>query len=412
MATTLVAVPTAAVEGAKAIYDVTEEEIQALRQFVPEWSKNSTLIPIRTDEGDLRYIDFSHSNAYDVLARPFRTIVNNIIAGEQTDQTLLSGFVDGVGQASAEIMNPFIGESIWTEATADLIVRGGRTKEGRQLYTEQTPAGNKAAIRFLHLGQALAPSYRQFQRLGQAAFGTPTKRGDELTLGPELLGFMGLRPIKVDPLDSMGFKIAEYQGGIRNARREFTGGYFGILRGGRIKPNDVIQAYYNSNRARFLVQQEMNKNISAASILGVNTSRLKREFKDRQISDATFNSLAKGKFEPYFPSADIQERFREIARDLGDPNVFLEVRPTLKLMEREFRSLPLTGAFDSDINDFLEEDSILPELPTSVTSAQPVVAGQVNTAQTGQTNELTPTELALLSPSEQIIRLRDKNKIT
>jgi hypothetical protein len=156
----------------------------------------------------------------------------------------------------------------------------------------------------------------------------------------------------------------------------------------------------------------MNKNISAASILGVNTSRLKREFKDRQISDATFNSLAKGKFEPYFPSADIQERFREIARDLGDPNVFLEVRPTLKLMEREFRSLPLTGAFDSDINDFLEEDSILPELPTSVTSAQPVVAGQVNTAQTGQTNELTPTELALLSPSEQIIRLRDKNKIT
>jgi len=412
MATTLVAVPTAAVEGAKAIYDVTEDEIQALRQFVPEWSKNSTLIPIRTDDGDLRYIDFSHSNAYDVLARPFRTIVNNIIAGEQTDQTLLSGFVDGVGQASAEIMNPFIGESIWTEATADIIVRGGRTKEGRQLYTEQTPAGNKAAIRFLHLGQALAPSYRQFQRLGQAAFGTPTKRGDELTLGPELLGFMGLRPIKVDPLDSMGFKISEYQGGIRNARREFTGGYFGILRGGRIKPNDVIQAYYNSNRARFLVQQEMNKNISAANILGVDDSNLKREFKDRQISDATFNSLARGKFQPYFPSEDIQERSKEIAKDLGDPNVFLEVKPTLKLMEREFRSLPLSGAFESDINDFLDEESILPQLPTSVTTAQPVVAGQVNAPQTGQTNELTPNELALLSPSEQIIRLRDKNKTT
>jgi hypothetical protein len=410
MATTLTVVPTTVVEGARFIYDVSEEEIDALRRFVPEWSKNSTLVPIRTEDGGLRYIDFSHSNAYDVIARPFRTLVNNLIEGEQNDQTLLSGFVDGVTEASAEIMNPFISESIWTEATADIVVRGGRTKEGRLLYTDQTSAGNKAAIRFLHLGQALAPSYRQFQRLGQAAFGTPTKRGDELTLGPELLGFMGLRPIKVDPLDSMGFKIAEYQGGIRNARREFTGGYFGILRGGRIKPNDVIQAYYNSNRARFLVQQEMNKNISAASILGVNTSRLKREFKDRQISDATFNSLAKGKFQPYFPSADIQERFREIARDLGDPNVFLEVRPTLKLMEREFRSLPLTGAFDSDINDFLEEDSILPELPTNVTAAQPVVAGQVNTAQTGQTNELTPTEQALLSPSEQIIRLRDKNR--
>ena len=58
-------------------------------------------------------------------------------------------------------MNPFISESIWTEATADLIIRG-RTKEGRQLYTDQTSAGDKAAIRFLHLGEALAPGYKQF----------------------------------------------------------------------------------------------------------------------------------------------------------------------------------------------------------------------------------------------------------
>jgi hypothetical protein len=406
MATTLVVVPEVVVEGAKAIYDVTEDEIQALRQFVPEWSKNSTLIPIKTDDGELRYIDFSHSNAYDVMARPFRTLVNNIIAGEATDQTLLSGFVDGVTEASAEIMNPFIGESIWTEATADIIVRGGRTKEGRQLYTEQTPAGNKAAIRFLHLGQALAPSYRQFQRLGQAAFGVPTRRGDELNIGPELAGFMGFRPIKVDPLDSMGFKIAEYQTGIRNARREFTGGYFGILRGGRIKPNDIIQAYYNSNKARFLVQQEMTKNINAAQILGINKTSLNKEFKDRQLSDKTFNNLAKGKFEPYFPSEDIQQRFAEIARNLGDPNVFTEVRPTLRLMLQEFRRLPLTGAFDSDVNDFLFEDSILPSLPASVTSAQPVVNTQANLQQINQTTNLTPTQQALLSPEEQVIASR------
>jgi hypothetical protein len=403
MATTLVVVPQVVVEGAKAVYDVTEDEIQALRQFVPEWSKNSTLVPIRTDDGELRYIDFSHSNAYDVIARPFRTLVNNIIAGEQTDQTLLSGFVDGVNQAGAEIMNPFISESIWTEAVTDLTVRGGRTSEGRQLYTDQTPAGNKAAIRFLHLGIALAPSYRQFQRLGQAAFGTPTKRGDELNIGPELAGFMGLRPIKVDPLQSMGFKIAEYQTGIRNARREFTGGYFGILRGGRIKPNDVIQAYYNSNRARFLVQQEMNKNISAAQILGVNRSALKTEFKDRQLSDATFNSLERGRFEPYFPSEDIQQRFAEIARNLGDLNVFTEVRPTLRLMLQEFRRLPLTSSFDSDINDFLFEEAPLIPLPTT---PQPVVNTQANLQQRNPITNLTQTQQALLSPEEQVIASR------
>ena len=403
MAFTLGAVPVIATEGAKAIYDVTEDEIQALRQFVPDWSKNSTIIPIRTNDGELRYIDFSHSNAYDVIARPYRTLVNNIIAGEANDQTLLSGFVDGVTEASAEIMNPFISESIWTEATADIIVRGGRTKEGRQLYTEQTPAGNKAAIRFLHLGQALAPSYRQFQRLGQAGFGIPTKRGDELTLGPEILGFMGLRPIKVDPLASMGFKIAEYQTGIRNARREFTGGYFGILRGGRIKPNDVINAYYNSNRARFLVQQEMNKNITSANILGVDTSSLRKEFSDRQISASTFNKLATGAFEPYFPSADIRKRFAEIASNLGDPNIYLEVAPTLRAMRSLFRTLPLDGAFDVELDDFLFEEAPLIPLPNL---PQPTVNTQTNVIPTTENTALTRTEQALLSPSEQIIRER------
>jgi len=398
MATTLVVVPETVVEGAKFLYDVSEDEIQALRQFVPEWSKNSTLVPIRGEDGELRYIDFSHSNAYDVIARPYRTLVNNIIAGEQDDRTLLAGFVNGVNQAGAEIMNPFISESIWTEAVTDIVVRGGRTQEGRQLYTDQTPAGNKAAIRFLHLGIALAPSYRQFQRLGQAAFGVPTKRGDELDIGPELAGFMGFRPIKVDPLQSMGFKIAEYQEGIRNARREFTGGYFGLLRGGRIKPNDVIERYYASNKARFEVQKEMFKNISAAGILGVDVSSLRKEFKDRQISTKTFNNLGNAKFDPYFPSEDIRKRFAEIANNLGEPNIYLEVAPTLRAMRTLFRQLPLDGNFDVEIDDFLFEPLDTAFLPQT---GQPIITNQ--TQQRDPNTNLTRTQEALLSPEEKVI---------
>jgi hypothetical protein len=83
------------VEGAKALYDVTEDELKALRQFVPEWSKNSTLIPItRYKTGQLKYIDFSHSNAYDLMARPFRTLSNEIISGVNDGDTILKGFIE------------------------------------------------------------------------------------------------------------------------------------------------------------------------------------------------------------------------------------------------------------------------------------------------------------------------------
>ncbi len=407
MAFTTVAVPELVVEGAKAIYNVTEDEINALRRFVPDWSKNSTIVPIRDDDGELRYIDFSHSNAYDVIARPFNTLLNNVLTAQQDDRTLLSGFVRGVDEAGAELMNPFISESIWTEAITDLTIRGGRTQEGRRLYTEQTPIGDKVKIRFLHLGEALAPSYKQYQRLLQASTRTPTKRGETLDVGPEVAGFMGLRAIKVDPLQSMGFKISEYQSGIRDARREFTGGFFGLLRGGPIKENDVIQKYYASNQARFNVQQEMYKNINAAEVLGVDASTLNGEFRDRQISASTFSNLRIGRFDPYFPSRDIQDRFREIANDLGDINVFPEVAGTLREMEAEFRALNLNEAFDVNLSDYLLEDvNISPILP-QVASATPTVQPPQPVA---QQNELTDTQLALLSPEEQIIALRNRNR--
>lgn len=439
MAFTLNAVPAMVVEGSKALYNVTEDEIQALRQFVPEWSKNSTLVPIRDeDTGELKYIDFSHSNAYDLVGRPFRVLANEIMNATKDGDTILKGFITGADEAITEMAAPFIDESIWTQAAADIDLfpllpgRGGRTRDGRLLYTDQTPLGDRVSIKFRHLMEALAPSYRQYIRIGQAATQTPTKTGKILELNDQVAGLIGFRPITVDPLNAMGFKIAQYNTGIRNARREFTGGAFGLLRGGPIKANDIISRFYESNKARFNVQKEMHKNINAAEILGVSKSNLQREFSDRQFSTDAFKDLRRGKFDSYFPSDDIRDRFREIAKDLGTYDVFKTALPSLLRMRRDMNRLRLDGSYQRniepqrfaegglaytpnledvdqvgiDLNDYLlEEIDTLPLPQTPMPSAQilqPQAPGNI-TAQ-----GLTPTELALLSPEEQQIRLRQR----
>ena len=73
--------------------DITEDELKAMRRFLPEWSQNSTIVPIRKENGDLMYVDFSHGNAYDI-ARPFVTLLNNIQKGEENEKSLLDGFVE------------------------------------------------------------------------------------------------------------------------------------------------------------------------------------------------------------------------------------------------------------------------------------------------------------------------------
>jgi hypothetical protein len=346
-------------------------------------------------------------------------------------------------------MNPFISESIWTEAVGDLTVRGGRTKDGRQLYTDQTPAGDRVALTFLHLGEALAPSYKQFQRIGQAAFGTPDKRGEILDIGPELGGLMGLRPIKVDPERSMGFKIGDFQRGIRNSRREFTGGFFGLLRGGSINPEDVIDKYVKSNRSRFYVMQNMYKDLQAAETLGVDKGTLSRQFQDRQIGRKAFNAINNGRFIPYFPSRDILARFNEIARDLGEPNAYIsaspdildirqqlletglgarfaigghvigpqlsrslkETLPILKDIDVQMKQLSLDDEFNIDVKDYVtEEEIVTPPLPPQPQPNQQVVMPP-NPLQPIN-DGLTPTERALLSPEEQTMRLKQRGFIT
>ena len=448
MSTTLAGVPIAVTEGAKALYDVADEEIDAMRRFVPDWSKNSTIVPIRDDDGDLRYIDFSHSNAYDLMARPFRTLMLNIQEGREDGDTLLEGFVGGTMEATGEIMNPFISESIWTEAMADLFVRGGRTEEGRQLYTDQTSSGDKMAIQFMHLGNALAPSYKQFLRLGTAAFGTPDKRGEVLDIGPELAGFMGLRAIKIDPLKAMGFKIAGYQGGIRNARREFTGGVFGLLKGGPVSEADVIERYIASNKARFEVQKDMFKNIQAAETLGETPFDVRKTFEERQISSKNFNNLSQGKFEPYFPSKDILRKFREIAAGIDEEDPFAaaagdvrdlqqgfrqlnlgerfqgfatggkvnsqplmkgidEAIPALVDLKNQMAQLDLDDEFGVDVSDYIveEQEIITPPLPPQ---PQPVIQNPQITQQINPQSNLTRNQEALLSPMEKVIASKRK----
>ena len=461
MATTLTVVPTATVEMAKWTYDVTDEQIAALRQFVPEWSKNSTLVPVKDDNtGELKYIDFSHSNAYDLVSRPFRNLALSINDATQNDETVLAGFSRGIDDAVVELASPFVAESIWTEAIGDIVGRGGRTRDGRILYTDQTAFGDKKKIQFVHLMEALAPSYKQGVRIYQRFTKTPNRtgqilEGDTLGMPDEILGFMGLRPVEVDPVRAMGFKIAQYQTGIRNARREFTGGFFGLLRGGPIDEDDVINRYIASNRARFNVQREMFKNISAANVLGVNNPTLRKEFRDRQISMDAFGRLQRGKFDPYFPSKEIIARFREIAKNLGDPSAFRLAQTDLRALQREYgdlglgesfnqggrvglaqgsggfitenqinsllaslrlvrnelKKITLDDNFDFEMEEYTQPEQLkgqtqvpLPPTPDVNPALMQQVLPSTNVMETG----LTPTEQALLSNEEKAIRLRQR----
>ena len=218
----------------------------------------------------------------------------------------------------------------------------------------------------------------------------------------------------------MGFKISQYQRGIRESRGLFTGGADSLLAGGPKTPVEVIDKFIKANEARFNVQKDMLKNLEAADILGADEDDIFKEFRDRQLR-GDYRDIINDRFDPYYPSRNIRKEFAEIAERIGEENPFEEVEDILQDIRDDLKDISFQDQFDIDISDYITDDMFsagiqTPPLPGNVTSAMPnpevIQTAQANLSNVPNNGGLTASEMALLSPEEQQIRLRQRGMIS
>ena len=347
MAATTLVVPYAAVEGAKALYNVTEDEMGALRRFVPEWSKNSTLIPIRDKEtGQLKYIDFSHMNAYDTITRPIQTVLNRVGQGETDMDGIMDDFVLGLIDSTKELGSPFVTESIWTEALVDVapvLGRSGTSKEGFQVWNEEDSLGSRIYKGVGHLFESQVPlNVKQLNRmrLSLKDENDPDRfdeRGNEYELGNELAGIAGLRAIDINPARGMIYKVSELKKRERLAKDLFKRP---SLKGGVVTPEEITDAYINANNALFAAKSNFLKDYDAAKILNIKPQDL--EDSTRRISASDKGAYEDGRFKPYQPSPDILRAFEENALKLGVENPYNKAGPVIEGIQSLIEIAPLS----------------------------------------------------------------------
>ena len=424
MAATTAALPLGTVAMFQSLYDINKEELDAMRRYVPEWSKNSVLIPFKNEEGEFSYVDFSHLNAYDTLTRPIQTVLNAVTEGRSDKDGIMDDFILGLIESTKELGEPFISESIWTEALQDvapILGRGGRSADGREIYNQDPaidPIGTKISKSIAHLVEAQAPlNWKQMTRLGLAirpidSLGRFDERGNEYELGNELLGIAGMRRVNVDPAKSINYKITDYKKGIRAARNLFTRR---TLKGGVVTPEQIVDAYLDSNRALYEINRRMYLDVDAAKTLGMNTDTLETSFDNRGEGRA-FSYLDEGLFRPYTPSRDVRALFEARASELGVPNPWDAAVDVIDRIRDVLESVPVTAdLFPNITNPF--RTSMIPGLPTmgQNTAGLPPMPnpGLVNNAKFGnidQVSGLTLAEEVYLSPLEQAHRKKQRQQ--
>ena len=93
MAATTAALPLGTVAMFQTLNDVSDEELDAMRRYVPRWSKNSVLVPFRDKDDKLSYVDFSHLNAYDTLTKTYSNCINAVNSGRDDKDGIMDDFI-------------------------------------------------------------------------------------------------------------------------------------------------------------------------------------------------------------------------------------------------------------------------------------------------------------------------------
>src|SRR6056300_990767 len=405
------AIPYGIIKGSQAIFGVSNEEADAARDFVAPWSKNSQLIFTRDpDTGEIYYTDWSKNNVYDTLTRPFQSVLTNIQQGIEDEEILLKGLIEGIAKEAGETVSPFISESIFTEAFADIFLRGGRTREGQELYNENTPTGEQIRITLEHLIKTLKPTTAPFERTIKAIKGEPGKGPTIYEVPYELAGIFGFRLEKVDPKKALGFYLYDLRTGESDATKLFTGGKYGVLSGEPKTPKDVIERYFIANKTLFDVRKKMLGHVRNAMKLGVSPTQLEEIFEKRGIPKSKLDELLSGQFKPFFPSEKIEERFQDISIEGGQPNPFLGAQGSMKAIEGALKGQNLYQDFQLELENFMPDTDPQGQsaLPEQVMPSQEVIQTAAVQAPGAMNQGLTATENALLSEEEKQIRLRQR----
>ena len=409
-------VPYALTETFKAKNDVSNEEMQALRKIVPEWSQNSTLIPTgRNEKGYLKYVDFSYSNAYDVLSRPFRSVMNSLAQGETTKDSLMKSLGTGMADSLYEILEPFASESIYTEALLDSTIRRGVGRGGRRVWSPEDDFGVRAFKGVTHVANSLMPgSISQFKRLERATRGKADKKyGQTFELQDELPGLFGFRSIQSDPERSIKYMTTRFGSRLKKSDNLFIGP---LLRGGRITPNDIVSSYKYSESRRFAALKEMYQNIEAARTLGMSDSKIRRTIKARKgIKKKVVNELLRGVYTPSVPSDFFQKRVREINRDLNEkegvdtPNPYTLAGPFIRKIINENRNTnllednPVFPNFEIPQPQATQQESRITTPPLNTVNINPNI---INT-QAQNAGLSLPANFASLSTADKLKTLND-----
>ena len=347
-ATTTAVIPAAVLETAYALSGVDQKEMDAYkRSFAPRWEKGSVLVPIgKTEDGKIKYVNFSTSNPYDVLSRFANRAMNEVDDAYKEGKDPGQVLEDVALGSLKEVFEPFMSEAMLTEALFDVSIRGGRTATGAEVYNSSDSFGTRQGKRFAHVIDTLMPNLLPVNVSGGKIEPSRVLRGifgseDGMISNVDKMGrernplsefarqATGVSVLEFDPkrgLEYGAYRLGQQQ---TNAKRTFNK----VTDDFNAGTSTLTNAFQTANNDKFRIDREYYRMMEDLRDMGMSNSDIRRVLKKNNIGGV--KGIMRGKFEPF----KVTKKNRQEMRDAGILNKF--DNNAMVSIQREMRNLPL-----------------------------------------------------------------------
>jgi hypothetical protein len=421
------------------------------KYFAKPWEVNSKLAVLTVPkDGKFTSLNLSYFNPYAGITDSFSAAARLFTEKRQGKFNPLdfSNFVlynffrkDGPMET---LFGSFIAEPIAYEALIDIIVRNGRTTEGKVIFSETDSDEDKFMKMLSHtLNTINAGGIDQAGNVINAATGEVRSDGTLYNLYEELVSILGgVRLSKADILTTFDFELAKY-GRLRSDVFQ-SEGFYRITDYQSRGPAVMADEFRDIQEEYFKEQEELYHMVMSALELGVPKRKLVEKLVQRLgfSEDDVYNYLLRGRFKPvnYSENAllsrfdkfktqnkdELKERGLSASRSWFVPITDLD-KVKREYDRKKFRPLEEVIGEGPSMKEIQEERAekvvsepqakIEPEIPTPPLPEQPdpSVAATTKVANVSNPlsslNGLSQAELSLLSPGEQAIAQRLNRRV-
>lgn len=194
----------------KAMFGVSDDEEEALRDLAPPWQKNSTFIFTGRDkDGNLRYFDMTFLDPYGYWKRPIEAILRN------------QPWEDALASSLKDMITPFLGVDIAFGSVLEVVKN--QKASGGEVFKANDGVFAQSADISTHLARGFAPGIvNNIWRTALAAGDVKRSSGQPYSMYDEMLAWAGFRASTFDPGTSLYYRTFDFNQAAAEARRELS----------------------------------------------------------------------------------------------------------------------------------------------------------------------------------------------